>query len=217
MGTRWMERSGSKSMVRFRRARAVLILVIVFWIWLLLGGAGGLDALAESPKALVLVLYASAVVVPVSALAGLTAGAIMLAEWPRRSDWAAGRAWVSVLARTVAPARVTLVRLPTLRRIAALVRVPVPPRPSASPRLANSAAGPMLASRRPAPKAATEPAQDPATPRTIVPARPPLMPAGIPAPPVRLPGPPTRMPAPPTCPPSIGTAGNARKDGSSAT
>lgn len=244
-----MERSGSKSIVRFRRARAVLIMVILFWIWLLTGGAGGLTALAGSPNALVLALYAGAVVVPVSALAGLTAGAVMLAEWPRQSGRAAGGARVSKLAQALASARVTLIRLPpwirratharlpalprisklpALPRISALpalpriselpgvklLRMPVPSRRSASPRPARSATDPMLPSPPPAPKAAPEPTQGPAAPRTSVPARPRRVPAGIPAPPVRLPGQATRIPAPPDCPPGIGTAGNAGNGGS---
>jgi hypothetical protein len=180
----------------------VLILVILFWIWLLSGGPAGLGRFVESPKALVLALYAGAVVVPVSILAGLTAGIIMLADWPRRGVGVAGAGRVLNFARLI-----VLVRDSGCRR------------------QANAAADARFAKPRRDRKAASGPAEIRAGPRIGFPApppRPPASPARIPAPPARIPAPPARIPSPPTlvpappaCPPGIGTAGSAAlQDGS---
>ncbi|EMY34720.1 hypothetical protein D477_008128 [Arthrobacter crystallopoietes BAB-32] len=77
--------AGSRSLMRFRRARMVLALVAAFWLWLGFGGADAVGLLFASPKDLVLALYAGAVLVPVSVLAGLMSAAIVVADRPRRA------------------------------------------------------------------------------------------------------------------------------------
>lgn len=67
---------------QFKRAGVALLAVGAFWLWLLLGSAGFIAAIFESPKAMVVVFYGGAVLVLVSLLVALTAIMVLLANWP---------------------------------------------------------------------------------------------------------------------------------------
>lgn len=71
---------------QFKRAGIALIAVAAFWLWLLLGSAGFIAAIFESPKAIVVVFYGGAVLVLVSLLVALTAIMVLLANWPDKSQ-----------------------------------------------------------------------------------------------------------------------------------
>lgn len=71
---------------QFKRAGIALIAVAAFWLWLLLGSAGFIAAIFESPKALVVAFYGGAVLVLVSLLVALTAIMVLLANWPDKSQ-----------------------------------------------------------------------------------------------------------------------------------
>ncbi|WP_139186790.1 hypothetical protein [Arthrobacter crystallopoietes] len=71
---------------QFKRAGVALLAVGAFWLWLLLGSAGFIAAIFESPKAMVVVFYGGAVLVLVSLLVALTAIMVLLANWPDKSQ-----------------------------------------------------------------------------------------------------------------------------------
>jgi hypothetical protein len=69
-----------------KRAGIALLVVGGFWLWLLLGSAGFIAAIFESPKAIVVAFYGGAVLVLVSLLVALTATMVLLANWPDKSQ-----------------------------------------------------------------------------------------------------------------------------------
>lgn len=71
---------------QFKRAGIALLAVAAFWLWLLLGSAGFIAAIFQSPKAMVVAFYGGAVLVLVSLLVALTAIMVLLANWPDKSQ-----------------------------------------------------------------------------------------------------------------------------------
>ena len=71
---------------QFKRAGIALVAVGAFWLWLLLGSAGFIASIFQSPKAMVVVFYGGAVLVLVSLLVALTAIMVLLANWPDKSQ-----------------------------------------------------------------------------------------------------------------------------------